>query len=148
VIVERSFNEGEIKSVITHPDIYPRLCNENSPKPEEWRPARNRIYLTGKVDSKAIGVTSYNRKTDIQYVVHFQVIPEYRKSHAIKFAQKSIKWLWDNTDAQKIVAEVPEFHENVVKFSLKVGFEIEGKNKQSVMKDGRLFDQYYLGLTK
>ena len=148
MIVERSYNEQDIKSVITNPDIYPRLCNENSPKPEEWRPARGRIYLVGKVDNVAIGVTSYNRKTDVQYIVHFQVIPEYRKSHAIEFAQQSISWLFENTDAQKIVAEVPEFHENVVKFSLKVGFEIEGKNKQSVLKEGRLFDQYYLGLTK
>lgn len=147
MIVDRSYNEKDIKSVITHPDIYPRLINENSPPPDLWKPAKGRIYIVG-YDAIPFGVLSANRKSDIQYIVHFQVIPEFRKTHAIKFAEKAVQWVWDNTEARKLVAEVPEFHPNVIKFADKVGFIVEGVNYKSCLKDGKLYDQIYLGLSK
>ena len=147
MLIDRSYNEKEIKSVITHPDIYPRLINENSPPPEEWHPAKGRIYLVG-YDPNPFGVISANQKTDIQFIVHFQVIPEFRKTHAVPFAEKGIQWLWDNTDARKLVAEVPDFHQNVIKFATNVGFKVEGVNYKSCLKDGLLYNQIYLGLSK
>lgn len=144
MIIKRSFEEG-IKEVITHPDIYPRLTADDSPPPEEWEPRPDRIYLVGW-DEEPFGVTSFAPKSSIVYNAHFQVIPEYRKSHAIDFAKECIRWLWDNTKAKKIVAEIPEFHQNVIHFGHKVGFVVEGINSKSFLKDGKLHNQIYLGL--
>ena len=146
MIVDRTYDEPGIKSVITHPDIYPRLIDDFSPKAYDWRPARNRIYIKGETD-RIFGIVSAVPKSTIVYNVHINVIPEYRKDFAEEFAHRAIQWIWDNTEAKKLVAEIPEYHQNVVNFAQNVGFQIEGINLNSIQKDGKLYNQIYLGLS-
>lgn len=145
MIVERTYNEKEIRSIITHHDIWPRLADDKSGLPDDYRPDPGRIYIKGE-DGEIFGLGVASRRGTVVYNVHFQVLPVYRKTHAIPFAEKFIQWMWDNTGARKLVAEVPDFHQNVIGFAHKVGFVVEGINTRSFLKDGKLHDQFYLGL--
>ena len=55
---------------------------------------------------------------------------------------------WDNTPAQKLIANIPFDCENVKNFAEIMGFKIEGVNEDSIMKNGKVLSQWYLGLRK
>lgn len=147
MIVERTYDEEEITSVITHPDIWERLVSDHSPAKEQWRPNLNDsvIALAGRIP-ELIGIATYIKSSPIVYRAHFQVLPEYRKEYALDFALSSVEWMKENTSAEKLVAEIPEYHPNVIGFAHKTGFVVEGINTQSIKKDGKLYNQFYMGL--
>ena len=49
---------------------------------------------------------------------------------------------------QKLVAQVPVIYPNVIKFTEMAGFQQEGTNRASYRKNGALYDQIWLGITR
>ena len=133
----------DAKKVLETPEIFATIAEDGMvdvPQPE------NVLYLCGYVPD-LIGCFILEKKSAITVDCHVQVLPEYRKDYADEFGHKVIEWTWKNTDARKITAQIPFLYPNVKDFALKMGFEIEGINKQSYLKDG-IHDQWYLGIER
>lgn len=143
-----------IKSVLLCEKVFNCISSDGAPGIEEYEPVTDGYtFIAGIQDvvfgkSVPFGLMIYKQKDSFQWECHFQVIPEYRKTHATEFAEKAINWLWSNTDAIKIVAEIPEMFPNVIKFGEKMGFQREGINRKSYMKNGQICDQVYMGLSR
>lgn len=104
-------------------------------------------YVVGIVGAEPIGIVMYHPINVITWECHVQVLPEYRAEFAKEFAQKAIQWAWD-MGVQKLVAQIPFLYPNVRDFGLNVGFEVEGINRKSYLKNGQLHDQWYMGLVR
>ncbi len=137
-------NADDAYSVLSHPEIFKTIAEDGMtdvPMPEDF------IYLCGYAPD-LIGCFVLHPVNAITYECHVQVLPEYRKDYAQEFGRKVIEWTWNNTDALKMVAQIPTTYPNVKDFALSMGFAVEGKNKKSHLKNGEITDQWYLGISK
>jgi hypothetical protein len=135
----------DIKGVLCHPEIYDRIAEDGMPNWEDYEPDIDGVMCV--MDENKIGVMLYHWVNGITLECHIQILPEYRKE-ANKFCQLALEWVWDNTKATKIVAQIPELYPDVVKFAYKNGFQLEGMNESSYMKNGKIYSQMYLGLIR
>ena len=142
--VERTLDLHKILKVLKDPEIFDRI-SEDGPTSDTWMPSMDEaIFLS---DEDGIGVMIYHWINSVSLECHVQVLPEHRYK-ALEFGQAALNWAWENTEATKIVAQIPEIYPSVIKFAYKNGFSFEGVNKLSHKKNGSLHDQYYLGLIK
>lgn len=128
-----------IESVLFHPVIFESISEDGAPKM-----IPNGHYVGGFVDSVCVGLVIVNPVSRHVAEVHIQVLPDHRKLHAISFANAAIEWLWVK-GFSKLNAQIPFCCENVKKFAERVGFEVEGVNRSSWQKGGKLHDSWYLG---
>lgn len=144
MIISQTHNPLDVIRVLKHPDIFERI-SEDGMSIKTWMPnLEEAFYLT---DDNNIGIMIYHWINGVTLECHVQVLPEHR-GLAHEFGRLSLSWAWENTKATKIVAQIPSIYPDVVRFAYKNGFTFEGTNRQSYLKHGKLFDQYYLGLIK
>ena len=137
-------NPDDAYKVLSTPEIFQTISEDGMtdvPMPEGV------LYLCGYVP-ELIGCFILHKQGAITLECHVQVLPEYRKDYAEQFGHAVIDWAWENTGAQKIVAQVPFLYPNVRDFALKMGFKVEGMNRESYLKNGEIYDQWYLGIIK
>ena len=143
--IRPSVSVDEVKFVLTHPAIYDRIAEDNTPDAEDYAPSPDAIYLMGYDNGYPFACMVYHQINGVTWECHVQVLPEYRKTHADEFSQLAIQWML-NKGVRKLVAQIPMLYPNVMQFGLKHGFVVEGINRQSYLKHGQLHDQWYLGL--
>lgn len=144
--IERTTDLDVIKSIMTHPYIYPRLAEDGAPPPEAFTPTlHNCVYLLGRCDDRPFALGIYGINGSVTWDTHVAVIPTYRR-HAYDFAKAAQDWAFDY--AQKLTARIPFNYPDTMRFGLKLGWKIEGVCERSVMKGGELVDCWYLGLSK
>ncbi len=79
---------------------------------------------------------------------HPCILKKHRKDHAVEAINKAIDYAFGIDQVHKINVVIPFSHDNVHLFALKVGFEDEGVNKQSFLKNSIIYDQWYMGMTR
>jgi len=122
-----------IKKVMFHPAIFGCITCDKSKEIEETILHPNAQYVAGFVDNAIIGIVIYEVKNS-KTMAHIQVLPEYRKEYAIKFARMAL-----NLGMAKnatVYAEIPVCYPNVISFAKKVGFEQTGETIDSYTKNG------------
>lgn len=148
MIVDRCYDVDVVRAILTHPEIYECIAEDGTPPRADVIPNMvSAAYVIGIVGSEPIGLMVYHPINGITWECHVQVLPEYRKQHADEFSQKALDWAF-GMGVKKIVAQIPFLYPNVKDFGLKHGFEIEGINRQSYLKNGQIHDQWYLGLVR
>jgi hypothetical protein len=135
----------DIKSILCHPEIYDRIAEDGMPSVEEYEPELDGVICI--MDEGKKGVMLFHWVNGITLECHVQVLPKYR-NEAHKFGQLALEWMWDNTKATKVVAQIPELYPDVVKFAYNNGFQREGINESSYLKNGQIYSQVYLGLIR
>ncbi len=141
--MELKLQPDDALKVLRHPEIFKTIAEDGTDKIPEYDGC---LYLCGYVP-ELMGCFILHKQNSITVECHVQVLPEYR-DHSETFGRKVIEWTWDNTDAEKIVAQIPFLYPNVKDFALKMGFQIEGVNEASYMKHGKIHDQWYLGIKR
>jgi RimJ/RimL family protein N-acetyltransferase len=99
-------------------------------------------------DEMLVGCCRFHQLTSITWEAHAFVLSEFRKEYGVVACFTSFRWLLDNTDCQKLVANVPERFPNVMGYLEKIGFKKEGVNRQSYTKDNKIWDVINYGLTR
>jgi RimJ/RimL family protein N-acetyltransferase len=144
-VIELIDCKDSARKVIFDPGVYADIAEDGV----EWDDLPDGpIYLTGFVGNDIIGTFVILQRSTYRAEVHVQVIPKYREKWAAAFGRAVIGWAWANTAYRKLTAEIPVTHPNVLDFAERMGFEIEGVNRRSLMKGGKLVDQWYVGLLK
>lgn len=142
--ITQTHNPLDIIRILKHPDIIERI-SEDGVDIESWMPDIDQAYYL--TDENNIGLMIYHWINGITLECHVQVLPEHR-GLAHEFGRKALEWAWLNTKATKIVAQIPSIYPDVLRFAYKNGFSFEGTNRLSYLKNGHIFDQFYLGLIK
>ena len=131
-------------AILTHPEIYPNITDDFS---TEFSIPGNMFALVAYSDDVPAACVTLLSRNGIKLEIHVQILPDYR--HMSDLLGKSmLNWIWDNTTAQKLVAEIAFKFENVKRYAESMGFQVEGISKGSIMLDGRLTDQWIMGLSK
>lgn len=127
--------------------MYDRISDDGSPSIDDFEPVPPSDGIYYVTDEDNIGLVFYHWKNSICLEGHIQVLKEFRHL-ALDFGQAALDWAWNNTKAEKIIAVIPTLYPDVIKFTEKFGFEREGELKGSYLKNGVLYNQVYLGISR
>ncbi|HAV4987985.1 TPA: DUF2824 family protein [Acinetobacter nosocomialis] len=86
------------------------------------------------------------KHNSIAIEIHTCLLPSLRGSKAIEAGKLILKLIFENH--QKVISWIPENNRKAKLFAQMQGFQVEGINRASFLKDGKLLDQFLVGLTK
>jgi hypothetical protein len=141
LIVCPTKDRQEIDSILKHPEIYDTITDDSCDPSECYEiPINNDYqYIGGYVNGKIIAIMVYHKYNDGNKC-HVQVLPEYRKTHALQFGEQSLIF----RGTQPLYAEIPSLYQNVLDFAFRFGFEVIETKTQDFCKDGKLHDLHIL----
>lgn len=150
VKIFRSRDYSAIRTLCTHPRIFPLIADDYHTDPEAWQVPENDaiVYLLASDDAGPFGFGIFHPINLACYAGHFGFLPRGYGADARKSFERMLAWLWENTTAEKVVGEIVRDNILAIRFARSVGFEIYGLNKKSFRRGGVLVDQVCLGISK
>lgn len=145
--VDITFDMDLVKSILIRPDIWERAAEDGIDK-EAFYPSYDSmsLWLLCK-DEENIGIILIHTDTSISIKIHPYLMEEHRE-RGREMMTEFYKWFLENTDTHKINVIIPEPFRRVVNFSKKIGFKHEGFSEESYKKNGKIYGQYQLGITR
>lgn len=147
---ERTKDPELIRSVLTHPKVWPHITDDFSGSPESYEPPMHEaiVYLTVLDGDRLLGLFMFHPHTRICWEVHTCLLPHCWGVRAAEAAKGAAEWMWANTEAQRIITSVPAYNRLALRFAERAGMKQWGVNGKSFQKGGVLHDQIMLGLSK
>lgn len=107
---ERSSDWALIKSIMTHPRIYPHITDDFAVPAAEFEPVRSAelLYVVVRERDQALGLFLLEPRGGVQAEVHTCLMPAgwIRDSRAI--ATQAMVWLWENCpQVERLTTTVP-----------------------------------------
>lgn len=136
-------------AIIRDPCIYTKICDDHcSPNADGFELPEDWTAIVAYIDDIRVGCFVLHPTTSsTTREVHVQILPQYRAS-SLGISEALLAFAWHHTGASKFVACIPFDCENVKDFAEKMGFKIEGINEASIMKNGKLINQWYVGIKR
>ncbi len=146
-------NSSFLDSVWDHPDIRPFILDDYARKENQnmsWEILLSTplIYFLIPISDQEemMGCFFIHPWNSICFEAHSLILPEFRGNGLIRYAKEVIKWMKGNTNCRKLITHVPTFNRRAYALAVRSGFSIEGTNKSSFLRDGKLYDQHLFGL--
>lgn len=133
MIVKKTTDIDDIKSILCNPAIYDTITEDNSPLAEDFTPVfEDHLYIGGYVKGEIIALMVYHKHLDGNKC-HVQVLPEFRKEYALKFGEQSLLFRGNSP----LYAVIPDLYKNVLEFAKHFGFKVIDKKINSYVKNGK-----------
>ena len=132
------------------PEIFATVA-EDGQDPAGYEPdVQAEVWLAMTTnDDDLVGLYNLHSRNAVTVEIHAQVLPEHRKEYSNATGLAALRWIRVNIpDCYKVIATVPALYPNVRKFTESFGFQLEGVNRSSYLKDGEVHDQWLLGITR
>lgn len=148
--IEPTVDMGLVRSIVIEPDIWERIAEDGIEK-DDFYPGTDAftIWLLCIEESEIVGIILVHTDNSISVKIHPYLKSKYREKGRIMM-KSFYKWFLENTDdkVNKVNTVIPEFHKKVINFAKRVGFKKEGVNRESFRKDGKIYGQQNLGITR
>lgn len=151
---ERTRDYELARQVLTDPRIYPFISDDSSPRRDEYRPIESDavIYLAcydrGDALDEFLGLFLFAPVSGVCVEVHTCLLPNAWGARAAAAAIAASRWIWEHTETERIITQVPEDNPLARRFALKAGMRPYGRNPASIRRAGRLQDLILLGLSR
>ena len=123
MIIERTNDMALVKSILTTDGIWEMIGGKGLEK-KDLIPDKNWLHAVGIVDGDVVGMVIVHDTPEGDKKCHVQIIPKHRKEHSKEFGVKGMRWIWENTDIQRMVATIPIDYPNVRDYAEKQGFVV------------------------
>lgn len=143
---------------IAHPILYimqqvwEYLTDDSGLKFEDYSPRLDedsRWYITYDEYDTPVAAFWLRRLNGVTWEAHANVAPQYwGNKKGTKLCKQALAFAFEDTEALKFVAQIPDSSKATQKMAAAIGFSREGINKQSFLRDGVLHDQVYFGMTR
>jgi RimJ/RimL family protein N-acetyltransferase len=150
VTFERSRDWDLIKSIVTHPKVYPHVSDDFSPSPGFWEPIESEQvwYVTVRDGCELLGLWAFIPENHICWKVHTCLLPIAYGQRAARAAKEMARWVWENTPCLRLITDVPAYNLLAHRFAERAGMVEFGVNPASYQKNGVLYDQIMLGMSR
>ena len=136
-----------IRSIVTLPELWETIA-EDGVSLESWKPDLNEGWLISSDDKGFVGIYNIHPTNGVTLQIHPMMPKSTRGKRAYGSAQEVLRWIFTTTKYQKVVCEIPVIYRNVKLFAMKAGMKEEGLNRFSYLKNGKIIDQWHLGIAK
>ena len=139
-----------VKAIMIHDKVWPYISDDGSPAPAEFAPCDSPhvLYLLCFDGDSLLGLWMFSQVNYVTVEVHTCLLPQHGFHRSREAAKLASQWIWDNTQCQRIVTNVPKNNRIARKFAEAAGMEQFGLNPRSFMKNGELQDQILLGISR
>lgn len=139
-----------VRSVLTHPRVYPHIVDDSSPAADEFHPIDHPsiVYLRAEDQEGTLGIFMLVPLSLVCYQVHTCMLPRAWGALARESARLGTQWMFEHGPCRRIVTNVPEYNRVAERFARACGMAEYGRNLKSFQKDGVLYDEILLGISK
>jgi RimJ/RimL family protein N-acetyltransferase len=147
---ERTSDYALVREIATHPKIYDKISDDQSPIREDYRPIESDqvFYVIVKDSQELLGMWMILPQNGVTAEIHTCLLPNAWGERAHIASILMARWIWEHTHFRRIVTNVPAYNRAALQFAEKAGMVQYGINPRSYMKRGYLFDQFLLGLSR
>lgn len=144
--------KADVISIMTQDDIW-EFVSEDGMEKNEYDPIMDHsglCYLGIYVNNDLAGLFLVHPDNGLTSVkVHIAILKGYRALYAVGASEKLIEWFIALPDrVQKLNATIPEYNKGAIRLTIEAGFKVEGINRQSIMRNGMIYDQHQFGITR
>lgn len=139
-----------IKETMTRPYIWPHI-HDDTASLDDFTPAEpinEWIMYLGVFDDEYCGFFLVVRKNSITYEIHTVLEKWCRGQRAIDAAKAVVEWVFDNTDCQRLVTEIPDGNAPAERLAINAGLSQYGLNEHSFKIDNVIKSVKLYGITK
>jgi len=139
-----------IDKILTDPSIYPLISDDFSPDIEKFT-------IKSLIINKDVHALCPNKYTVILFIpkngvtweIHYHVLKAGRGHNIRKITPEILNYAFTEIpNCKKLVCYISELHKNVIDFAVSMGMKHEGRIKDSVQKNGKLYDDVLLGMRR
>ncbi|TNG03794.1 MAG: DUF2824 family protein [Gammaproteobacteria bacterium] len=142
--ITRTRDLSVINAVFKHPKYIDMLGDDGSENVEY--PLLDSIYYLAVYDGVELaGLFMMVPQNAITIDTHGAFLPGFRGEKARTGGLLMPSWVAKNTQFKKLVACIPSFNKAALAYASKLGYELEGVNRASFVKDGVVYNQCYYG---
>ena len=143
--VERTFKAERFKDLITHSKIWDKSIDDFTESQENYTPNMNNnlYYLIACDHNLDFGFALLVPHSSVLFEIHIGFLEK-----SLECGQKIIDWVWENTTAQKIIGQIPEFNTLAINYARKMEFKKEGLLTKSFRRFDMLHDLNIYSLNK
>jgi RimJ/RimL family protein N-acetyltransferase len=146
-VISETNDSDLIKKIATMPELWKTVA-EDGINPETWSPDLTEGWLIASDEEGFVGLYNVHPNNGTTLQIHPLIPPEIRGKRAYRSAREVLKWIFGNTKYQKVVCQIPVIYRNVKLFAMQSGMKEEGLNRKSYLKNGKIHDQWHLGIAK
>jgi RimJ/RimL family protein N-acetyltransferase len=142
---------SEIKRILAHPRVYKYLHDDYTDPCEQWEPINHPsvLYVSCRDEGGAvIGMYILNIHSRVCVEIHEGFLPEAWGAKARRAAIELREWIWRETQFQRVIGKIVASNHAAIEYAKSAGMEIFGVDKKSFMRDGKLQDQVYVGISR
>lgn len=144
-MIERTTNRDFITACVTHPNSWNATTDDEWGSSELYFPPINEDTIWLKAGDH--GVFLVIKQNMVTYEVHGYFLPSI-KGKSVEIGKDLIRWVFDNLPCKRLITSVPNFNVESLRMIKKSGMTEYGVNPKSFQKDGVLYDQTLLGVSK
>lgn len=147
---ERTTDANLIRTIATHPRVWPMLGDDLVSDPAEWNPVLHDgiwYVLALAEDGNPCGMFIFFPENSVCWQVHICMLPEFWGGSA-RAMREVFGWLWERTACLRITGSVPVWNASAIHCGLRAGMQPYGVNQHSSLKNGKLHHQLLLGISK
>lgn len=147
--VKRTWIRAPITKVMR--ELWPYLRDDSNIDVTTWLPKLDddsRWYIATE-GTTILGAFWMERKNAATWEAHANVRPgNWGSKRGTEICQAAIKVMAEDTGALKIIALIPDCSPATQEMATAIGFEEEGVQKLSWLRNGKLYDQKHYGMTR
>jgi RimJ/RimL family protein N-acetyltransferase len=149
--IERTTDAGFVRAVLTDPKVWPLVSDDYSMPPANFDFSLAVLnpeaffLIPVRADGQRLGLFYFYANNNTTYQMHAALS---QRGGGVWACRAAIAWMFENTRAQKIINLVVTNRPRLYRMVLAAGLELEGLNKGSLMRGGKLLDQWWMGVGK
>jgi len=149
ITLRKAENVEEVDAILRDPELFARIAEDGQWDDYETPFDGHQCYLMIIKDDEAVGVWNLYPVNTVTLNIHCNLLKNHR-GLGVDASVLILEWFLTECPEQyeKLNAEIPVIYPEVYYHTKKFGFVDEGINRQSIMKNGVLVDQWRLGATK
>lgn len=168
VTIERSRDYSLLWRIATSPEIYRVTSDDCSPIPSRWRVAEREdcIYLLAtelnhlakyvgggnsdgssfQLEPQLLGFAAFYPVNGVTFESHVCFLSRGPVNELCY--REMLQWMWEHTKVERIIGAIPEYNFLAIAFARRCGFEKFGWNRDSWLKNGKLYAQALMGISR
>jgi RimJ/RimL family protein N-acetyltransferase len=147
---ERTFDMNLVRWILTHPSVWSHLVDDFHPSKERYQPCDHPEiwYVLARDGEELLGLLMFVPRSGICSEVHIALLPGHGYRRAREAARGAIRYYFAGTISKRLVAIIPSYNWWSQRAARDVGFVEFGRNAKAYQKNGVLYDEVYLGVSR
>lgn len=151
VIEDEDSDIQAVENLLIESRNFDLLSDDFTPKIIEMRNFINMkdlVLIKVRVEGNVVGVFLFRLWNTITWEIHSCIGNSYRGKRAVDMCIALGHFVFSQFPVIKLVTQVPVYNLPAYALARKLHMVVEGLNSKSWMKDGKVWDQHLLGITK